>query len=164
VFDPRKNQSLFGRGPFAQEGRQLAVFCIMFITIERARRVAQQLGEQLSWLARDLWVGCKAKAKAKQSQGMAWCMSKNMGTKAVTRVGFEPTPFRTRSLVWRLRPLGHLAIKRIPMGSHSWSYIAQGLTVLQEGGGLCMHTMGSVRREEGRCGKTGDTWQCLVPP
>ncbi len=35
----------------------------------------------------------------------------------LTRVGFEPTPFRTRyrsttgySLVWRLRPLGHLAI------------------------------------------------------
>ena len=26
------------------------------------------------------------------------------------RVGFEPTPFRTRSLVWRLRPLGHLTM------------------------------------------------------
>ena len=26
------------------------------------------------------------------------------------RVGFEPTPFRTRSLVWRLRPLGHLTV------------------------------------------------------
>ena len=31
-------------------------------------------------------------------------------TKRLTRVGFEPTPFRTRSLVWRLRPLGHLTI------------------------------------------------------
>ncbi|KAI9061526.1 hypothetical protein FKP32DRAFT_928834 [Trametes sanguinea] len=30
----------------------------------------------------------------------------------MTRVGFEPTPFRTRSLVWRLRPLGHLALGR----------------------------------------------------
>ena len=28
----------------------------------------------------------------------------------MTRVGFEPTPFRTRSLVWRLRPLGHLTM------------------------------------------------------
>ncbi len=26
------------------------------------------------------------------------------------RVGFEPTPVRTRSLVWRLRPLGHLTM------------------------------------------------------
>ena len=43
----------------------------------------------------------------------------NERAKSVTRVGFEPTPFRTRyrctsdvlvSLVWRLRPLGHLAI------------------------------------------------------
>ena len=24
------------------------------------------------------------------------------------RVGFEPTPFRTSALSWRLRPLGHL--------------------------------------------------------
>jgi hypothetical protein len=29
------------------------------------------------------------------------------------RVGFEPTPFRTRSLVWRLRPLGHLTIQEV---------------------------------------------------
>jgi hypothetical protein len=28
----------------------------------------------------------------------------------LTRVGFEPTPFRTRALIWRLRPLGHLVI------------------------------------------------------
>jgi hypothetical protein len=28
--------------------------------------------------------------------------------KYLTRVGFEPTPFRTRALIWRLRPLGHL--------------------------------------------------------
>ena len=32
-------------------------------------------------------------------------------TKRMMRVGFEPTPFRTRSLVWRLRPLGHLTVE-----------------------------------------------------
>ena len=26
----------------------------------------------------------------------------------MTTVGFEPTPFRTSALSWRLRPLGHL--------------------------------------------------------
>ena len=31
--------------------------------------------------------------------------------KHMMRVGFEPTPVRTRSLVWRLRPLGHLTMK-----------------------------------------------------
>jgi hypothetical protein len=30
------------------------------------------------------------------------------GKSYLTRVGFEPTPFRTRALIWRLRPLGHL--------------------------------------------------------
>jgi hypothetical protein len=28
-------------------------------------------------------------------------------TNNLTRVGFEPTPFRTTALTWRLRPLGH---------------------------------------------------------
>ena len=28
--------------------------------------------------------------------------------KSMIRVGFEPTPFRTSALSWRLRPLGHL--------------------------------------------------------
>ena len=27
----------------------------------------------------------------------------------MTAVGFEPTPFRTSALSWRLRPLGHAA-------------------------------------------------------
>jgi hypothetical protein len=26
----------------------------------------------------------------------------------MTTVGFEPTPLRTRTLTWRLRPLGHI--------------------------------------------------------
>ncbi len=37
---------------------------------------------------------------------------------SMMRVGFEPTPVRTRlqkiSLVWRLRPLGHLTISLDP--------------------------------------------------
>ena len=31
-----------------------------------------------------------------------------VGQKSMIRVGFEPTPFRTSALSWRLRPLGHL--------------------------------------------------------
>jgi hypothetical protein len=31
----------------------------------------------------------------------------------LTAVGFEPTPFRTSALSWRLRPLGH-AVDGIP--------------------------------------------------
>jgi hypothetical protein len=30
--------------------------------------------------------------------------------KIMIKVGFEPTPFRTSALSWRLRPLGHLTI------------------------------------------------------
>ena len=30
--------------------------------------------------------------------------------KDLTTVGFEPTPLRTRSWFWRLRPLGHVAL------------------------------------------------------
>ena len=37
----------------------------------------------------------------------------------MTRVGFEPTPFRTRSLVWRLRPLGHLTMLTFLQSSHT---------------------------------------------
>ena len=29
------------------------------------------------------------------------------------RVGFEPTPFRTSALSWRLRPLGHLTFVEV---------------------------------------------------
>ena len=47
--------------------------------------------------------------------------------KEVMRVGFEPTPFRTRSrdcgnatttLVWRLRPLGHLTLDKTVSLAH----------------------------------------------
>ena len=32
---------------------------------------------------------------------MVWCV---INKEHLTRVGFEPTPFRTRTLIWRLRP------------------------------------------------------------
>ena len=37
-------------------------------------------------------------------------------TKNMIRVGFEPTPFRTSALSWRLRPLGHLTFVTVPGG------------------------------------------------
>ena len=35
-------------------------------------------------------------------------INENINEKSMIRVGFEPTPFRTSALSWRLRPLGHL--------------------------------------------------------
>ena len=36
------------------------------------------------------------------------CNRRDVGTeRKMTAVGFEPTPFRTSALSWRLRPLGH---------------------------------------------------------
>ena len=34
-------------------------------------------------------------------------------TKTLNKVGFEPTPFRTSALSWRLRPLGHLSFVEV---------------------------------------------------
>ena len=45
-----------------------------------------------------------------QVQGVLGTINGAKRVKRMMRVGFEPTPFRTRSLVWRLRPLGHLTV------------------------------------------------------
>ena len=39
----------------------------------------------------------------------------------MTAVGFEPTPFRTSALSWRLRPLGHAVFWQSRAGTHRTS-------------------------------------------
>ena len=47
------------------------------------------------------------------------CNRRDVGTeRKMTAVGFEPTPFRTSALSWRLRPLGHaVALTDIDKGN-----------------------------------------------
>ncbi len=39
------------------------------------------------------------------------------------KVGFEPTPFRTSALSWRLRPLGHLTNVGLLLYGPPFSYL-----------------------------------------
>ena len=48
-------------------------------------------------------------------------------TKSMIRVGFEPTPFRTSALSWRLRPLGHLTFVVVLRLPSSLSALGSGL-------------------------------------
>ena len=36
--------------------------------------------------------------------------------RTVMPAGFEPAPFRTRALIWRLRPLGHGIVYKLLLG------------------------------------------------
>jgi hypothetical protein len=44
------------------------------------------------------------------ARGILFRPVRSSARRIMTRVGFEPTPFRTTALTWRLRPLGHLAV------------------------------------------------------